>query len=166
MTADLFEGEGWSVWFLGSGVPNDEILEMLGKVKPDVLCIYGTQATGVPNVRRLIETTREIGAYEQMQILVTGGVFNRAGARRGGAGRPVRPRRPPGVEDRPGASGADSQAGPATTREAPQAQAEAQAQAYGPEEASGQRGLMNIFQRQRGSDRHGRARLENVHLAR
>lgn len=78
MTADLFEGEGWSVWFLGSGVPNDEILEMLGKVKPDVLCIYGTQATGVPNVRRLIETTREIGAYEQMQILVTGGVFNRA----------------------------------------------------------------------------------------
>jgi methanogenic corrinoid protein MtbC1 len=78
MTADLFEGEGWSVWFLGSGVPNDEILEMLGRVKPDVLCIYGTQATGVPNVRRLIETTREIGAYEQMQILVTGGVFNRA----------------------------------------------------------------------------------------
>lgn len=78
MTADLFEGEGWSVWFVGSGVPNDEILEMLGKVKPDVLCIYGTQPVGVPNVRRLIDTTREIGAYEQMQILVAGGVFNRA----------------------------------------------------------------------------------------
>ena len=78
MTADLFEGEGWSVWFLGSGVPNDEILEMLSKVKPDVLCIYGTQPVGVPNVRRLADTLREIGAYEQMQILVAGGVFNRA----------------------------------------------------------------------------------------
>ncbi len=78
MTADLFEGEGWSVWFLGAGVPNDEILDMLGKVKPDVLCIYGTQPGGVPNVRRLVDTIREIGAYEQMQILVAGGVFNRA----------------------------------------------------------------------------------------
>ena len=79
MTCDLFESEGWGVWFLGSGVPNDEVMELLGKVKPDVLCIYGTKPAGVPNVRRLIDTIREIGAYEQMQILVAGGVFNRAG---------------------------------------------------------------------------------------
>jgi methanogenic corrinoid protein MtbC1 len=78
MTADLFEAAGWSVWFLGSGVPNDEVLQMVGKVKPDVLCIYGTQPAGVPNVRRLVEMIRSIGACEQMQVLVTGGVFNRA----------------------------------------------------------------------------------------
>jgi len=78
MTADLFEGEGWSVWFLGSGVPNDEVLQMVNKVKPDVLCVYGTQPAGVPNVRRLIDRIRDIGACDQMQILVAGGVFNRA----------------------------------------------------------------------------------------
>ena len=79
VTADLFEAEGWSVWFVGSGVPNDEILQMLGRVRPDVLCVYGTQPCGVPNVRKLIDMIRVIGAHEQMQVLVTGGVFNRAG---------------------------------------------------------------------------------------
>ncbi len=78
MTGDLFEAQGWSVWFLGSGVPNDEILHLLRDVRPDVLCIYGTQPCGVPNIRRLVDLIRGVGAYEQMQILVVGGVFNRA----------------------------------------------------------------------------------------
>ena len=78
VAADLFEAEGWSVWFLGSGVPNDEVLMLLREVKPDVLCVYGTLPEGIPDLRRLIDTVREIGAYEQMQILAAGGVFNRA----------------------------------------------------------------------------------------
>jgi len=76
--ADLFEGEGWTVWFLGSGVPNDEILQFIGKVQPDILCIYGTQAAGIPSTRRLIELIRDVGVCEEMQILAAGGVFNRA----------------------------------------------------------------------------------------
>jgi methanogenic corrinoid protein MtbC1 len=78
ITADLFEAAGWSVWFLGSGVPNDEILEFAGKVRPDVLCIYGQDAVGVPNIRRLIDLIREVGVCEEMQILTVGGVFTRA----------------------------------------------------------------------------------------
>ena len=78
MIGDLFEAEGWGVWLLGSGVPNDEILELLGKLRPDVLCIYGAQPVGVPSVRRLIDLIRDIGAHEQMQVMVVGGVFNRA----------------------------------------------------------------------------------------
>ena len=78
ITADLFEAEGWSVWFLGSGVPNDEILQLLGKIRPDVLCIYGAQPVGVPNIRKLIEMVHETGIFADMQVLVTGGVFNRA----------------------------------------------------------------------------------------
>ena len=78
ITADLFEAAGWSVWFLGSGVPNDEILTLVGKIRPDILCVYGTQPAGVPNVKRLIGLIREIGVCNNMQILVTGGVFNRA----------------------------------------------------------------------------------------
>lgn len=76
--ADLFEGEGWSVWFLGSGVPNDEILEFVGKIRPDVLCVFGTQPEGVPGTRRLIELIRGVGVCDEMQVLVSGGVYNRA----------------------------------------------------------------------------------------
>jgi len=78
ITADLFEAQGWSVWFLGSGVPNDEILEFIGRIRPDVLCVYGEKAAGVPNIRRLIDLIRDVGVCEEMQILAAGGVFSRA----------------------------------------------------------------------------------------
>jgi len=76
--ADLFESQGWRVWFVGCGVPHDEILQFVGKVRPDILCLYGTKPEGVPGVRKLIELIRGVGVCEDMQVLVAGGVFNRA----------------------------------------------------------------------------------------
>ncbi|MBS3734730.1 MAG: cobalamin-dependent protein [Phycisphaerae bacterium] len=76
--ADLFEAQGWTVWFLGADVPSDEILQFIGKVDPDILCIYGVQPSGVAEVRKLIDMIRGVGVCEQMQVLVSGGVFNRA----------------------------------------------------------------------------------------
>jgi len=76
--ADLFEADGWSVYLLGAGVPNDEILQFVGNVKADVLGIYGMHAAGAPTVRNLIALVREVGTCEDMQVLVVGGVFNRA----------------------------------------------------------------------------------------
>ncbi len=78
MTADLFEVDGWHVWFLGSGVPNDELMQLVGKLEPDVLCLYGTDPKAVPGIRRLINAIREVDAAPNMQFLVMGGVFNRA----------------------------------------------------------------------------------------
>ncbi len=78
ITADLFEAEGWSVWFLGAGVPCDEVLQFAGKVRPDILCLYGTQPAGVPVIRNMITLVREVGLCNEMQIMVAGGVFNRA----------------------------------------------------------------------------------------
>lgn len=78
MSADLFESKGWEVYFLGGGVPNDEVLILVGQLNPDVLLIYGTQPGGVPGVRRLVDQIREIGVAPTMNILVSGGVFNRA----------------------------------------------------------------------------------------
>lgn len=78
IVSDLFEAQGWNVWFLGSGVPNDEILQFAGKVTPDILCIYGALPTDVPNLRHLVALIREVGICENMQIMVSGGVFNRA----------------------------------------------------------------------------------------
>jgi methanogenic corrinoid protein MtbC1 len=78
MCADLFEARGWSVYFLGGGVPNDEILNLVGQLRPDILLIFGTQPGGVPGVRHLIEMIRDIGVSPTMNIMVSGGVFNRA----------------------------------------------------------------------------------------
>lgn len=78
MCADLFESRGWEVYFLGGGVPNDEILTLVGQLRPDVLLIFGTQPQGVPGVRRLIDMIREIGVHPTMNVIVSGGVFNRA----------------------------------------------------------------------------------------
>ncbi len=78
MTADLFESKGWEVYFLGGGVPADEILSIVGQLRPEVLLIYGTEPTGVPMVRNLIDTIRTVDSNPTMNIMVSGGVFNRA----------------------------------------------------------------------------------------
>ena len=78
MTADLFESEGWDVFFVGGGVPNDEILSLVGKLRPDILLVFGTQPAGVPGVRQLIDLIRDIGPNPTMNIMISGGVFNRA----------------------------------------------------------------------------------------
>ncbi len=76
--ADVFESRGWTVWFLGANVPNDEVLQFAGQIEPDVLCVYGMHPQGAPGVRKLIDTIREIGVCPEMQALLSGGVFNRA----------------------------------------------------------------------------------------
>lgn len=78
MCSDLFEARGWEVFFLGGGVPNDEILTLIGQLNPHVLLIFGTQPGGVPGVRKLVDQIREIGVAPTMNIIVSGGVFNRA----------------------------------------------------------------------------------------
>jgi methanogenic corrinoid protein MtbC1 len=78
MASDLFEAAGWDVYFVGGGVPNDEILSLVGQLRPDILLIFGTQPQGVPGVRRLIDLLREIDCNPTMNIMVSGGVFNRA----------------------------------------------------------------------------------------
>jgi len=78
ITADLFEADGWHVWLLGSGVPNDEVLQLVGKLEPDILCLFGSNPKEVPDIRGLIDMVRGVDAAPNMQILVMGGVFNRA----------------------------------------------------------------------------------------
>jgi len=78
MCADLFEAEGWDVYFVGGGVPNDEILSLVGQLRPEILLIFGTQPSGVANVRKLIDLIRGVGVNPTMNIMISGGVFNRA----------------------------------------------------------------------------------------
>jgi len=77
MLADLLQSDGWDVYLLGAGVPHDELLRLVGQLCPTVLLIYGTQPPEVPGVRRLVELIREIGVCPTMNIVASGGVFNR-----------------------------------------------------------------------------------------
>lgn len=78
IVADLFQAEGWEAYFLGGGVPHDEILKLAGELRPSLLLLFGTQPSAVPEVRRLIDVIREIDVCPTMNIMVSGGVFNRA----------------------------------------------------------------------------------------
>jgi methanogenic corrinoid protein MtbC1 len=78
MTADLFESDGWDVRFLGGGASNDDILAFVHEYQPDVLLIYGATPKCAPAIRQLIDTVRDVNAWPNMRIMLSGGVFNRA----------------------------------------------------------------------------------------
>jgi methanogenic corrinoid protein MtbC1 len=78
MTADLLEADGYEVFFAGGGVANDEIVDQLGSINADILCVFGATPSIVPFTRLLIDHLHETGACPKLQIAVGGGVFNRA----------------------------------------------------------------------------------------
>jgi methanogenic corrinoid protein MtbC1 len=78
IVSDLLQADGWEVYFLGGGVPHDEILSLTGQLRPQVLLIFGTKPEDVPQVRKLVELIREIGVCPTMNIVVTGGIYGRA----------------------------------------------------------------------------------------
>ncbi len=75
---DLFESDGWEVRFLGGGLTNDDIYAYINEYAPDVLLIYGTTPKQAPDVRRLIDRIRDVNAWPDLRIVVSGGLFNRA----------------------------------------------------------------------------------------
>ncbi|MCI0362862.1 MAG: cobalamin-dependent protein [Phycisphaerales bacterium] len=78
LVADLIEADGYEVFFAGGGIANDEILSEIGEQRPDILLMFASAPADAPNIRLLIDTIRGINACPNMQIVVGGGVFNRA----------------------------------------------------------------------------------------
>src|SRR5688500_10875739 len=76
--ADLFECDGWTVRFAGGGVPEDEVLALIGHERPDLLVMFGTLPSGVPAVRKLIDYLRDVNSCPNMQIMCCGGIDKRA----------------------------------------------------------------------------------------
>ena len=76
--ADLFEAQGWNVRFAGGGVPNDEVLKLIGELRPHLLCFFGTLPSGMPAVRKLIDYLREVNSCPNMQVMCCGGIYKRA----------------------------------------------------------------------------------------
>lgn len=78
MITDLFESDGWESRFLGGTCSNDDILSFIHSFSPDVLVLYGMNGPQAPAVRQLIDKVREISAWPDMRIMLSGGVFGRA----------------------------------------------------------------------------------------
>jgi methanogenic corrinoid protein MtbC1 len=78
MVGDLLQANGWEVFLVGGGVPDDEILAMVGHLRPQLLLMFGAHPEAVPATRALIERIREVGTCPAMNIVVIGGIFNRA----------------------------------------------------------------------------------------
>lgn len=78
IAADVLEADGYSVFFAGGGIANDEIIAQIGELGINVLVVFGAAASTVPFTRVLIDRLHDIGVCPNMQIAVGGGVFNRA----------------------------------------------------------------------------------------
>lgn len=78
IAVDMLESHGFSMSFCGGGIASDELLEHIQKTQPDVLLMFASAPSDLPEIRGLIDTINEIGAVRKLQIVVGGGVFNRA----------------------------------------------------------------------------------------
>lgn len=78
MASDLLEAAGYTVFFAGGGIANDELVAQVGDIQADKLVIFGALPATVPQTRLLIDRLHEIGVAPKVQVIVGGGVFNRA----------------------------------------------------------------------------------------
>jgi len=78
MAADMLEAHGFDVYFAGGGVANDEVIAQIGHLRPHALVLFGNAPTDLPHIRQLIDELHEVGSCCDTQIVVGGGVFNRA----------------------------------------------------------------------------------------
>lgn len=78
MAVDLLEAHGYEISFAGGGIAADEILAQVQANQPDVLLLFASAPSDLPAIREMIDTMHEIGACRRTQVVVGGGVFNRA----------------------------------------------------------------------------------------
>lgn len=78
MINDLFESDGWDTRFLGGTVNHDDIMAFVHNYAPDILLLYGFNGKDAPAIRHLIDTIRDVNAFPEMKIMLSGGIFSRA----------------------------------------------------------------------------------------
>jgi MerR family transcriptional regulator, light-induced transcriptional regulator len=78
MAVDLLEQSGFEVSFAGGNIPNDEIVQYVNEGTPEILLMFASGSSDLPSIRQLMDTLHEIGARPDLQIVLGGGIFNRA----------------------------------------------------------------------------------------
>lgn len=74
MLTDIFEIEGWDTWFLGSNLPDNEIITMIKNKKPDLIALSVTVVFHLDKLSKLIQKIRNEGI--KTPIMVGGYPFN------------------------------------------------------------------------------------------
>lgn len=74
MVADVFEMNGWESFFLGTGIPVEELIRYLHEIKPDVLAI---SLSIYFNYQKFVKTISMVrGDFPELFIIVGGQAFN------------------------------------------------------------------------------------------
>lgn len=75
MVADVLELDGWDVRFLGTDMPHQGIVEVVGEMEARLVGISGTMLFNLPSVAELIERIRGQDRNGSLRIMVGGGAF-------------------------------------------------------------------------------------------
>jgi methanogenic corrinoid protein MtbC1 len=73
MVADVFEMNGWESYFLGTGIPINELIDFIKQIKPDVLAISMSIFFNYQNLARMIDTLKN--EFPELTIILGGQAF-------------------------------------------------------------------------------------------
>ena len=76
MVADFFEMEGWDTYYIGAGIPHDQIMSAIDKQKPDLVALSATMTYHIPKVQELISEIKNRFSDAVPRIMVGGMPFN------------------------------------------------------------------------------------------
>lgn len=75
MIADVLEGRGWDVRFLGTNTPTPGVLQAIEEHRPDVVGISATMVANAPAVRELVQAIRARFPAPALKLVVGGSLF-------------------------------------------------------------------------------------------
>jgi methanogenic corrinoid protein MtbC1 len=73
MVADTFEMHGWESFFLGTGIPIQQLINFIREIKPDLLAISLSVYFNFPNLIKMLERIKM--EFPEIQILLGGQAF-------------------------------------------------------------------------------------------
>lgn len=78
MVADVFEMNGWESFFLGTGIPNAELVRYIHEINPDIVAISLSIYFNFANLLKMLDILRT--EFPDLQIIVGGQGFKQGTA--------------------------------------------------------------------------------------
>ena len=76
MMADMFEMDGWDTYYMGSNMPDVNVITALKEQEADILALSVTMPFHLSKAEKLIKNIRSDKAFDKMKIIVGGYSFN------------------------------------------------------------------------------------------
>lgn len=76
MVSDSLEQDGWNVYFLGTDLPLDSIVQMIKEKNIDLIAISSTMDYNINSIKSIIENIRSSNINKNIKFLVGGRPFN------------------------------------------------------------------------------------------